>query len=80
MLIQFWQNVKVARFVQAKSKYSKLSNLTPGTHVGIMLTESCFIQLFIDGVAEEPLQYAVPSGQPCYAVFDLYGQCQQVGL
>lgn len=45
-----------------------------------MLTESCFIQLFIDGVAEEPLQYAVPSGQPCYAVFDLYGQCQQVGL
>ncbi|KAF2900858.1 hypothetical protein ILUMI_05336 [Ignelater luminosus] len=66
--------------IKTKSKYSKLSNLTPGTHVGIMLTENSSVQLFIDGVAEEPLQYSVPSGQPCYAVFDLYGQCQQIKL
>lgn len=45
-----------------------------------MLTENGCLQLYMDGIAEEPIQYCISNGQLCYAIFDLYGQCQQVGV
>ncbi|KAK5646861.1 hypothetical protein RI129_005325 [Pyrocoelia pectoralis] len=64
--------------VKSKSNYNKLSCLTAGTFVGLMLTESGQVQIYINGVPEQPLQFDY--NQPCYAVFDLYGQCQQIKI
>ncbi|KAK4880128.1 hypothetical protein RN001_008274 [Aquatica leii] len=66
--------------VKSKSNFNKLSCLTAGTYVGLMLTEASQLQLYIDGVAEESIHFEMPSGQSCYAVFDLYGQCQQIKI
>lgn len=56
----------------------KLDNVSVGDHVEIILTEAKCFQLSINGVEEEPLALNFPNGSPIYAVFDLYGQCQQV--
>lgn len=44
-----------------------------------MLTENG-IQMFVDGNGDEILAWSPNPSQPCYVVFDLYGQCQQVSF
>lgn len=48
-----------------------------GSKVGLLLLEE-HVQLFIDDIGEEPLPWVYPVSNPCYVIFDLYGQCQQV--
>ncbi|KAF5281234.1 hypothetical protein FQA39_LY05120 [Lamprigera yunnana] len=66
--------------IKSKSHYNKLSCLTAGSYVGVALTNTYQLQIHIDGVAEEILRFEVPIGQPCFAIFDLYGQCQQIKI
>lgn len=64
---------------QTSSNYGeKLSSLAEGDIVGIMLTDSDGFKLIINGIEEEQLHWSYQNGQSVYAVFDLYGQCQQV--
>ncbi|XP_018330775.1 neuralized-like protein 4 isoform X2 [Agrilus planipennis] len=66
---------------KAKSNCTKLSNLKAGSLVGIKYSEQeGFVQIIVDGIAEEPVPWNLPKGLQCYAIFDLYGQCQQVKL
>lgn len=48
-----------------------------GDTVGVMLT-NCGLKLLVNGIEEENLSFVFHTGQAIYAVFDLYGQCQQV--
>lgn len=63
-----------------RSNYgAKLNDIKIGSKIGIQLIENGNLQLIIDGVREEEtLPGVLPSNQPVYAFFDLYGQCQQV--
>ncbi|CAH1098780.1 unnamed protein product [Psylliodes chrysocephalus] len=67
--------------IKSCSNYGlKLDNVSVGDHVEIILTEAKCFQLSINGVEEEPLALNFPNGSPIYAVFDLYGQCQQIRI
>ncbi|XP_074025291.1 neuralized E3 ubiquitin protein ligase 4 [Leptinotarsa decemlineata] len=67
--------------VKSYSNYGqRLDSLVAGDSVGISLTDSKSFQLSINGIEEEPLGWDCPEGQSVFAVFDLYGQCQQVRI
>lgn len=53
--------------------------MEPRIKVGISLADNG-VQLHIDGVPEDVLPWSYPPNIPCYAVFDLYGQCQKIKL
>lgn len=64
--------------VKSRSNYGqRLGNLQVGDTVGVMLTVSG-LKLLVNGIEEEVLSFVFQTGQAIYAVFDLYGQCQQV--
>lgn len=66
--------------IKTQSNYGqKLNNLKEGSKIGLILVDD-YVQLLIDGIAEDPLSWTLPSYSQCYAVFDLYGQCQQVNV
>ncbi|XP_017783812.1 PREDICTED: neuralized-like protein 4 [Nicrophorus vespilloides] len=66
--------------IKSRSNYGqKLNNLKVGDKVGLMLLESG-IRLIINDCVEEILTWIPPTGQNCYAVFDMYGQCQQIKI
>ncbi|KAK9728651.1 Neuralized [Popillia japonica] len=66
--------------VKSRSNYGiKLNNLNVGSKVALMLTENG-IQMFVDGNGDEILAWSPNPSQPCYVVFDLYGQCQQLKI
>jgi neuralized-like protein 4 len=65
--------------IKSRSNYGqRLSNLSVGDTVGVMLTD-LGLKLLVNGVEEEVLAFVFQTGHAIYAVFDLYGQCQQVG-
>ncbi|XP_050504188.1 neuralized-like protein 4 [Diabrotica virgifera virgifera] len=67
--------------VKSCSNYGeRLGDLTIGDKVGLILTESRCLQISINGIEEEPLALNFPIGQSIYAIFDLYGQCQQIKI
>lgn len=54
-----------------------MNNLTVGSKIALLLTENG-IQMIVNGNGDEVLPWQPNIGQSYYAVFDLYGQCQQV--
>ncbi|KAG5890383.1 hypothetical protein JTB14_029747 [Gonioctena quinquepunctata] len=70
-----------ANGMKSNSNYGqRLDNLVVGDTVGISLTDAKCFQLLVNGVEEEPLHWEYQSGQPVFAIFDLYGQCQQIRI
>ncbi|EFA04682.2 bluestreak [Tribolium castaneum] len=66
--------------VKSRSNFGqRLSNLQVGDTVGVMLTLSG-LKLLVNGIEEEALSFVFQTGQAIYAVFDLYGQCQQIKI
>ncbi|ERL95247.1 hypothetical protein D910_12514 [Dendroctonus ponderosae] len=67
--------------VKGRSNYGQvLQTLTEGDSVGVMITDMKFFKLIINGVEEQSFPWTYPLGQPVYAIFDLYGQCQKVKI
>ncbi|XP_057662897.1 neuralized-like protein 4 [Diorhabda carinulata] len=67
--------------VKSCSNYGeRLDSLKVGDKVGIIFTETKCLQLCINGIEEEPLAVNFPKNLTVYAVFDLYGQCQQIRI
>lgn len=67
--------------MQNRSNYGHLlGNLTVGDKVGLEYTESKALKLIVNDAEQDELSCSFPSGQVVYALFDLYGQCQQVSL
>ncbi|XP_018574763.1 neuralized-like protein 4 isoform X2 [Anoplophora glabripennis] len=67
--------------VKSRSNYGqRLCSLAVGDTVGLALTDTQCLKLLINSEGEEVLHWSIPSGQQIYAVFDLYGQCQQVRI
>ncbi|CAH0558081.1 unnamed protein product [Brassicogethes aeneus] len=67
--------------VKSRSNYGQsISNLTVGDTIGMQLTDHKQMKLIINGVEEEALHWNCPNNLPIYAVFDLYGQCQQIKI
>lgn len=46
--------------------------------MGLDYTESKSLKLIVNDVEQDELSCSFPNGQSVYALFDLYGQCQQV--
>ncbi|XP_063932045.1 neuralized-like protein 4 isoform X2 [Zophobas morio] len=66
--------------MKSRSNYGqKLSTLSVGDTVGVVLTATG-LKLLVNGVEEELLAFVFQTGQAIYAVFDLYGQCQQIKI
>ncbi|XP_022905179.2 neuralized-like protein 4 [Onthophagus taurus] len=57
----------------------RLNMLKPGSTVGLMVTETG-LHIFINGECEEILPWVPNDGQQSFAIFDLYGQCQQIKI
>lgn len=65
--------------LQIKSNYGiVLDKLTAGSIVGLLLSETGRLFLYVDGVNLGPLPAGLPTSHNYHAVFDLYGQCEQV--
>lgn len=43
-----------------------------------MITDTKFFKIIVNGVEEQSFPWTYSPGQPLYAIFDLYGQCQKV--
>ncbi|XP_066158319.1 neuralized-like protein 4 isoform X2 [Euwallacea fornicatus] len=64
-----------------RSNYGQVMNtLAEGDVIGVTITDSKFFKLIVNGVEEQSLPWTYPAGQPVYAVFDLYGQCQKIKI
>ncbi|XP_076270318.1 neuralized E3 ubiquitin protein ligase 4 isoform X2 [Rhynchophorus ferrugineus] len=67
--------------VKGRSNYGHVLNtLTQGDSIGVMITDSKYFKLIVNGVEEQSFPWPYPTGQPVYAVFDLYGQCQKIRI
>lgn len=67
--------------VKGRSNYGQVLNtLTEGDSIGVMVTDSKFFKLIVNGVEEQSFPWSYPFGQSVYALFDLYGQCQKVTI
>ncbi|XP_050309268.1 neuralized-like protein 4 [Anthonomus grandis grandis] len=65
--------------VKGRSNYGQVLNtLVEGDTIGVTVTDNKLFKLIVNGVEEESLPWPYPVGQPVYAVFDLYGQCQKI--
>ncbi|RZC36582.1 Fer2 3 and/or Neuralized domain containing protein, partial [Asbolus verrucosus] len=66
--------------IKSRSNYGqRLSNLSVGDTVGVVLTNNG-LKLLVNGIEEEVLAFVFQTGQAIFAVFDLYGQCQQIKI
>ncbi|XP_066248762.1 neuralized-like protein 4 isoform X5 [Euwallacea similis] len=64
-----------------RSNYGQVMNtLAEGDVIGVTITDSKFFKLIVNGVEEQSFPWTYPAGQPVYAVFDLYGQCQKIKI
>ncbi|XP_030761137.1 neuralized-like protein 4 [Sitophilus oryzae] len=67
--------------VKGRSNYGQVLNtLTQGDSIGVMITDSKYFKLIVNGIEEQSFPWSYPLGQSVYAVFDLYGQCQKISI
>ncbi|KAJ8971546.1 hypothetical protein NQ314_000652 [Rhamnusium bicolor] len=67
--------------IPSRSNYGqRLSTLMVGDTVSLTLTDTKYFKLLINDEEEDGLHWNIPTGQPVFAVFDLYGQCQQIKI
>lgn len=55
-----------------------MESLQVGQCVGLLLNEDSSLRIYINGVDQGIAATDLP--QPLYAVFDLYGQCEQISI
>ncbi|KAJ8973613.1 hypothetical protein NQ317_003243 [Molorchus minor] len=72
-----WGSSDSTNQISQSNSGQRLGSLVVGDTVGLMLTDTNCLKLLINGIEEEVLYWSYPCGQPVYAIFDLYGQCQQ---
>lgn len=67
--------------IKTKSSYGQcLSNLEEGDVIGISITNDGNVILSKNNLEGKHLSVNLPKGVPVYALFDMYGQCQQIKL
>lgn len=57
-----------------------LDKLKAGSVVGLLLSEVGRLSLYVNDVNFGPLPAGLPTSHNYYAVFDLYGQCEQITI
>lgn len=63
--------------MQVRENYgSDLTTLNCGNLVGVLVDSEGNLHLYVNGHDQGVAARDIP--QPCFAVFDLYGQCTQV--
>ncbi|KAL3280593.1 hypothetical protein HHI36_003825 [Cryptolaemus montrouzieri] len=66
---------------KSRSNYGQsLNNLKVGDIVSLGLSDTGHFRLIVNDFEEEPLPCVFPTGQPIHAIFDLYGQCNQIKI
>ena len=69
-----WHNQQRCHF----SDLPSLNTLTPGQSVGLLVTSSGQLHLFVDGVHNRVMATGLPVDTPLWGVASLYGRCTKI--
>ena len=69
-----WHNKEERKLLDLPSLY----DLTPGQSVGLLVTSSGQLHLFLDGEHRREIATGLPVDTPLWGVADVYGKCTKI--